>query len=275
MVIGGRNFQVYDNERKTNKSIRIGGDNMLYVNAKLYEPKNIYNFIEASITLIINSIPNLTSQKEYWLFYFIKDDFWANWSSLCNANIEQDFLGFPLLRKNTRHAVEAFLDLYNLCMDSEYMTVLKYCARQHKNSGKYTEYLFHNQFSIQSKCKIAIDMYSGERQFFEELVNISRKSNEYIHPNVFVDVISVNEQERKEQILKEMLNANFLLLTNAYKLILQRFYHSVQPQLSCLSCYVNGLCDQCYQMLCNNFNSIINDELLINTNWTPITFYNN
>jgi len=72
---------------------------MLSVNKELYEPRNIYNFIDVSVNLLLNRIPGLTTRKEYWLFYFVKDDFFANWSSLCNANIDQDFLGFPLIRK--------------------------------------------------------------------------------------------------------------------------------------------------------------------------------
>ena len=98
---------------------------MLCVNKYLYNYNSIYNFINNSVNLMINDNPNLTSKKEYWLFYFIKEDFYSSLYSIYNVDIDMDFFGFSLIKKNTRHAVEAFLDLYNLCLDPEYLVVLE------------------------------------------------------------------------------------------------------------------------------------------------------
>lgn len=101
---------------------------MLTINSnfqQLLEKENIFSFINTSIQQISYNIPDLFQRKEYWLFYYIKDDFWANCASLYRMDIEQDFLGFPLIRKNTRHAIEAFFDFYNLCYDPDYMCVLE------------------------------------------------------------------------------------------------------------------------------------------------------
>lgn len=239
---------------------------MLSVNKMLYNPNNIYNFINTSVDWMVDNIPDMKASKEYWLFYFIKDDYFANLSSLYNANIDLDFLGFPVIRKNTRHAIESFLDLYNLCMDQDYLQVLKYCAHQQKNAGKYSDYLYRGQFSIQSKCNIAKKMYDRD---FQSLVDLSQKSNEYIHPNVFVDVISVNEKDKKKDILKELLHTNIFLLTQAYRLLLKKFNQNMQPHLSCC---VNGICLQCYQMLYNNLSNLIDTQLLIEICPTPYMF---
>lgn len=243
---------------------------MLSVNNVLYEPNNIYNFINTSVNLMINNIPGLTARKEYWLFYFIKDDFRANVSSLYNVDVDTDFLGFPVIKKNTRHAVESFLDLYNLCSDQDYMDVLKYCSYESKCAGKYSSYLHNGQFTIISKNKIAKEKYDGDFQF---LVDIAQQSNAYIHPNVFVDVIPVNERNKKENILKKLLNTNIFLLDQAYKLLLKQCNQNMQPYIGCLGC-TNGQCFQCYQKAYYNLWNCIDTRLLIESHQEAI-YYNN
>lgn len=238
---------------------------MLSVNKILFDTRNIYNFIDVSIKILVNSVPDLTKTKEYWLFYYIKDDFFANLNSLYNANIDQDFFGFPLIRRNTRHAIESFLDLYNLCEDEKYMIVLEYCAKRHKNAGKYTNYLFKGQFSIQSKCNIALS-YGGD---FKYLIDISRAGNDYVHPNVFVDVIPLNEIDKKKEILNELLNTNLYLLIASYDLILKKYNNNEQPYLRC--CMYNS-CRECYRNAQNIFQYCINNQLLIDINTMSVTF---
>lgn len=245
---------------------------MLMINRNLYNSRNICNFIDASMSYLMKKDPSLRSTKEYWLFYYIKDDFLANFSSLYNADIDQDFLGFPFIRRNTRHAIESFLDLYNLCMDQDYIEVLKFCAKEQKSAGKYKQYIYsgHNshtgQFTIQSKCNIANEMYGAN---FQELVNIAVESNSYVHPNVYMNTIPMEDRLKKQQILKELLHTNLNLFNQAYILMLKRFNQGEQP---CLSCCIYPNCIQCYNNMYNEFYFCIEKQLLIEVTPTPINF---
>lgn len=245
---------------------------MLKVNSTLFEPANIYNFINTSITTLYGFIPSLTQSPEYLLFFFVKDDFSANWSWLQYADIDLDFMGFPLIRRNTRHAIESFLDLHNLCIDSNYMSVLKYCSKQDKNAGIYGKYLFDGQFTIQSKCNIAKNNISNcpkYAQYLQKLVDEASECNKFTHPNIFLNIISTQDLNKKRHILCNLLNINIELLTNAYSLILKKFYQGVQPYLKCCP---NMMCNQCYQDLITRFYSCVNNNLLINTTQTTFNF---
>ena len=230
---------------------------MLSVNNMLFDPKNIYNFIDASINKLLHNMPELRMEKEYWLFYYIKDDFFANWRSLQNVDINQDFLGFPLIKKNTRHAIEAFLDLNNLCHDKDYLIVLEYGSKLCQTPGKYQEYLYKGQFTIQSKNNIA----KAYGQDFQTYIEKASDSNRYVHPNVFLDIIQPNEIDKKRNILCDLLNTNTYLLTEAYKLILNKYNNNQHPYLGCSNCVYNQ-CDQCYQNAYNTFKYCINYDLL-------------
>lgn len=105
---------------------------MLCVNKKLYEERNIYSFIQASVLQLNRQNPYLIYKKEYRLFYYIAEDFCANMNFLSNYDITMDAFGFPVIKKNTRNAIEAFLDLYNLCCDDMYIDVLMYNAKKRR-----------------------------------------------------------------------------------------------------------------------------------------------
>lgn len=55
---------------------------MLIVNPEITDNfesrKNIYTFINASITEILYNFSELRTSKKYWLFYYIKADFSSN-----------------------------------------------------------------------------------------------------------------------------------------------------------------------------------------------------
>ncbi len=249
---------------------------MLTINSnfqQLLEKENIFSFINTSIQQISYNIPDLFQRKEYWLFYYIKDDFWANCASLYRMDIEQDFLGFPLIRKNTRHAIEAFFDFYNLCYDPDYMCVLEQCAGERKDGGKYSKYLYHGRYTIRVKSEIAKIEHGGE---FEKYLDIYRQCNAYVHPNVFLDVISVTDIRKKEEILKKFLLTNLELLDISYRLFLYRFNQNMQPLL--FACHNRAPycdCNYCYKKLFNDFQCIVNDPvnpLLTLVNPAPINF---
>lgn len=250
---------------------------MLIVNRNLYpipNSGNIYSFIEASINALIAIKPELKlkERKEFWLFYYIKEDYFSNLASLFNADIDFDFLGFPFIRRNTRHAVEAFLDLYNLCRDENYIEVLSYCAGKQKHVKKYGKYCYKGQFTIQSKCNIAKSEHGMD---FQKFVDVSKECNAYVHPNTFMETISIYEKEKKEKILKELLNTNFDLLVKAYCLMLDKFNQNIQPYLGCLGCYNGPNCYLCYREQYNLFYNYINGQLLVSgtPNNTPNNFY--
>lgn len=232
---------------------------MLIINNELFNQNNIYNFIEWSVNKLISISPGIKATKEYWLFYYIKDDFCNNLSSLCNRDISIDFLGFPQIKKNTRHAIEAFIDLNNLISDNEYITVLEYCSKQGKYSSKYNEYLYKGQFTIQSKFNIANELYG--KNFNQDLMETCKGSNNYVHPNVFVKVIDQNDTETKKKILKELLNINLFLLKEAYSLMLKKFSNSNQPLLGCYGCN-NYNCYNCYSGAIHRFRYIIDNNLI-------------
>ena len=132
---------------------------MLLLNQDLFVHNNILTFIDQSTNILIANNNQLAFEKEYWLYYYIKEDFISNLRSLYNKDIDLDTFGFSFIRRNTRHMIEAFLDLYNLCNNSNYMTVLKYCAHISKEVGRYSTYLYKGQFTIRSKCNIAKEHY--------------------------------------------------------------------------------------------------------------------
>ena len=62
----------------------------MQVNQRLFERPSVYDFIDSSINCIINGQSNLyiNQSKDYWLFYFVKQDFFTNWMSINNYNID-------------------------------------------------------------------------------------------------------------------------------------------------------------------------------------------
>lgn len=241
---------------------------MLLVNPMLYENNSIEQFINASVNCMIRDIPRLNEKKEYWLFYFIKEDFRMNLWSLYQTDIDVDFFGFPMIRKNTRHAIEAFLDLYNLCSEQEYMEILKYCAKQKSDIQKYRKYLYREQFTIISKYNIAKEMYDKDFSF---LIEVSKKSNKYVHPNVFIDIIPVEQREEKLKILHELVLTNIYLLNEAYLLLIKQFNSNEHPCIGCMPYGCNRNCSWCYQCALDKFNRVVNSKLLVEMN--PQTNY--
>lgn len=243
------------------------------INNELYNPYNIFNYIDTSINHLINGIPNITSSKEYFLFYYVKQNFFTNWMSLQNFDISQDVFGFPIIHLLTRHSIEAFLDLYNLSRDPMYEGVLAYCSKQSVECvGKYQGYMWNRGFTIQSKyniaktnemgCHLSVDDWFP---LYPDLVGMASKCNKYAHPDTYLPIIS--DQKSKEKILKELLITNLYLFTNSYSLILQRFNGGNQPSVSCNQC-INpqfSPCDKyrCVNCLKKRFEDIVNSAFFL------------
>lgn len=242
---------------------------MYVLNPGLYQPSNIYNFIEESVNVLLLNNQGLNSQKEYWLFYYIKEDFFANWISLQNYNIEMDVLGFAHIKRNTRHAIESFLDLYNLSKDADYIEVLKYCAKEKDyNIYKYRNYMYKNQFTIKSKFNIA-KCYKGE---FKNFIDITHECNSYVHPNVFIDLPTINNMQVKQDVLKRLLSVNIFVFNEAFKILLNKYNGGQYVALSCAGClYYN--CANCHNNIYNNMNNIICSQLLLSVSPQGYNFY--
>ena len=97
---------------------------MLVLNQDFFNPRNIIQFIEASTNVLTYNNREVVAQKEYWLYYYIKEDVTSNLYSLQGRDINLDIFGFSSIKRTTRHAIEAYLDMFNLCGDPEYIEVM-------------------------------------------------------------------------------------------------------------------------------------------------------
>ncbi len=276
-----------------------------------YKPINIFSYIQTSVNYLINNIYNIAASKEYFLFYYVQQNFYTNWMSLHNFDVSsQDVLGFPVIHILTRHSIEAFLDLYNLCRDQRYEDVLAFCSKDGKYKGVneyngiYKYFLGknnNNYFTVHIKHKIATNDVKGcakdyhlvKNDWFPteiDLLKISDKCNKYAHPNVYLTPVTavfsttnsyLGYTESKESILRELLIANLYIYTNSYFLILQKFYGENSAGFICRQC-TNPLFrlndkNRCVYCLRQQFESIVNSSNLL-VNKTPINqsnaFYN-
>lgn len=231
---------------------------MLVLNQDFFNPRNIIQFIEASTNVLTYNNREVVAQKEYWLYYYIKEDVTSNLYSLQGRDINLDIFGFSSIKRTTRHAIEAYLDMFNLCSAPEYIEVMKYCShKESRVTGNYWKYRYNNQYTIQSKARIAKEIHGAD---FQWLFNISKESNSYVHPDVFVDVIGQDEVARKEAILRELLQVNFNMLTGAYSLLMRKFNNGQQPCLNCMGCPTRN-CLSCYKGAASNFQQLLNWQL--------------
>lgn len=192
---------------------------LMVVNKELYvNPYNIINFINFDISGMINSIANLRSSKEYLYFFYVKEDVVFNWYSICNSFIDdQNPIDFPIIKRNTRHAIESFFDLYNLLKDPDYYYVLNYNHNNPNLPEKYKKFLYNGRFTIQSKYKIAIEKEQVDNlENFQDYFEMAKKCNSAVHPNPNVLTMTLLE-------LQHILIINFKLLNNAYEVLLRKF----------------------------------------------------
>lgn len=239
---------------------------MQFLNRDFYNNTNIISYINNSIQVMINGNQNILKTEEYLLFYYIKENFVSNFYSLYNTDIDMDCFGFSVIQRNTRHSIESYLDLVNLISDRDYLTVMKYCAKQGKYDVKYHPYLNKNIFSIPAKYNIATKMYS--QNIPGTLLTVASNSNRHVHPNVFIKMINMNECNKKADILRTLLNTNLLVLTESYKLIVQKFNNGTFPTLNCQSCvpFWARNCSVCFENERIRFQNLIDNGLVTYTN---------
>lgn len=246
----------------------------MFLNNDFYTQCNILGFINSSIQFLSHINPVLLSSNEYRLFFFIKENFASNLFSLQGVNIDFECMGFPLLHRNTRHSIESYLDLINLCQDDEYLSVLEYCAKKGKHNPKFAPYKSGKIFTIHSKHRIATELYGLNSM--DVLCDIAGNNNDYIHPNIFTDILTGNDAIKKSDILKLLLSTNIFLLTSGYQAILGKFNNGLQPVLNCSQCQQFTLknCSACYNTEYMKFNNLVNTGLFtytppISSYWSP------
>lgn len=248
---------------------------MQFLNRDFYNNNNILGYIDSSMQALINMNTTILTTKEYMLFFYIKEDFTANYFSLYTTDIDLECLGFSVLQRNTRHSIEAFLDLVNLCNDPDYLSVMKFNAKKGRYNPKYRSYINGKLFTIHAKYEIATQMYNANIP--RDLLTISAKTNSYTHPNTFVNILTYNEYDKKLEILRDLLRASLYTLTTAYKLILKKFNNNMTPILTCSSCpFINPLLKNCNQCFLNEearFQNLIKNALITYTNPFQTSYY--
>lgn len=205
---------------------------MKIVNQQFIMQNRVRGFVEQSINSMIERNPDLTGDKAYWLYYYVKTDYDMILNSLLNYDVNSDFLGFPNQQQVLRHQIEAFLDLFNLASDRAYMAVLKKNNQEDVPLGIYEEYLGKGSFyNIKQKLKIA------KRNGFpygSYLEGFAKNSNRYVHPNVFIET---SRQEAKEKLLRNLINVSIFLVVEAYKVMTGILANrGLQPRMDCENC---------------------------------------
>jgi len=243
-----------------NKFLREDIRSMQFLNRDFYAPNNVLNYIDVSMQAVINRLPAILGTKEYLLYFYIREDFNANLCAMFNTNIDIECLGFSVLHRNTRHAIEAFLDLLNLSHDLDYLSVLEHCADRKKRYNSKYHSILQGKCTIHKKYEIATQMYN--ENIPHELVDISSETNNYTHPNVFIELLTVNDYSKKSELLRSLLNASFYTLINAYVLLLQKFNNNTLPTLGCCNAFPRD-CMQCFRNEQARFQNLINNSLTI------------
>lgn len=225
---------------------RLMAKNILYYGCG-YDGLNrcdIVRYITLNIDYVQRNNPNLYSSVPYWLFYYIQNDFLTNMYSLENYDLDSDPFGFPTIRRNTRHAIEAFIDLVNLCHDENgYLPVLRFCDKKDDlpSGCKYEAYAEKTgYFSIYGKSKIAQD-FSGEN--FKWLCKIYNECNAYVHDNTSVELLE--DRREKIEVLLTLVKANFYMLEKSFGKIMEKFGGGKWVNFGCRDCPYNMNCYAC------------------------------
>ena len=231
---------------------------MQFLNRDFYAPNNVLNYINVSMQAVINQMPAILGTKEYLLYFYIKEDFNANLYALINTDINLECLGFSVLQRNTRHAIEAYLDLVNLSHDQDYLSVLEHCDDRTKRYNPKYHSILQGKCTIYKKYTIATEMH--DENIPHELVDISSQTNNHTHPNAFIELLTINDYNKKCEILRNLLNACFYTLTNAYAILLQKFNNNMLPTLGCCNIPFKN-CKQCLMNEQARFQNLINNSL--------------
>lgn len=176
----------------------------------------------------------LKNSEYYKLFSMIYENFVSNLNYLANIDPILDVLGFPVTNRNIRNSIEVYYDLYNLCSDQDYLSLLKVYSsceipadrdREIVNR-KYHKYKPRSRYlTIKIKANIAKYEYHLNEEIYELLKGISIHTNAYVHSDVFIRA----DIHKKTGKLMELVKTDCLILCYAYELMqeyINHVYHS-------------------------------------------------
>lgn len=244
-----------------------GEEGMMYLNKDFYSLE-LLQLIDSSMQSIYSKKQLQQGSAEYYehmLFGFIREDFVANFYSLNGWDIDFDAIGFSVIRRNTRHMIEAYFDLINLVADENYIDVMKFCSHEIDTyDGEYSTFRDDKTPGFTIKAKYHISKDKNGAQGLKNLYKLAVASNRYVHPNVFVEYLSFEEQEKKAKILKELLSSDFQVMEEAYRIILEIDSNGLQPTLLCQNCnyFPPRPCGNCVKMAFNRMKNLIENGLI-------------
>lgn len=222
---------------------------------------------------------------QYRLFYYIYNDFLMSMYSLYNYDIDKETTDFSYIQMLTRHAIESFFDLFCLCNDSKYISVLKYDSvysvslneEDINNLKSFPKNSKH--YSIRDKKSFA-EVYAQKQKEeirdilmsnIEDLFNVASNSNKYIHPNVLRKNTAILEKNKRtiSTLLKSMAHCIML----GYYLIYNKYWAGKIPCTYCFSLLTQKnkdevilCCKKCFVARCNDFENFITNYLFEDTN---------
>lgn len=224
---------------------------MLIINPE-FDRYRYYNFISNSINKIVEKKPEICRDMAYCLCYYIASDFEKNVRSITNEEVSRDVRGFPYIQSNTRHMIEAVIDLYNLCCDERYSEVLERnnTRKETSETSIYSGFLYKGKYTWKSKMNIADKMYG--KNFFWLAGYINRFSAS-VHPDINIFFIHPDDIMTKQKNLAELFKLNIDIFDYAYELMKYKYNGGVQPQLCCNGNCIMNKCDICRSSLYNAF----------------------
>lgn len=170
---------------------------------------------------IYNYYPQYNSNEQFIalhkLFYIIVENVRIDLNYLSFLDPANDPIGFPTMKKNLRSTIEAFYDLYNLSLNSDYLTILKNNSSFINESQvipKEYKKLKVDQFkfySLKDKANIAIKCNNFNTEKYDFYKEIALNGNAYVHNDIFVP-----SPADKSLILENMLRTDCTIICDSY-----------------------------------------------------------
>lgn len=208
----------------------------------------------------------LLATPDYRLFYYIREDMDLMFYLFCRTDPGNDPMIYPGIERSTRHAMEAYVDLFNLFMGGkEYLRYLQYTeSRRHPERAgenpamkeaeifikKHLEGRCRNPISFQAKMiffrmylgtwmrspqekGLSGDWWQADSHFAEEhLYGAFRRCSRYSHPDLFTPAFGPEENLQKHED-----SARVLLTENMsyYQKSVYLFYRKFRGNTACFA----------------------------------------
>lgn len=213
--------------------------------AILNEIQRYKNIMETNIKQYVNYLLQQKSFEffltpNYRLFTLIAENIRLNLNFFSTVIIEWDIFNFLGPRRNIRNSIESYYDLFNLSTDEEYFDLMKYNSEYVQcpdevvirlKKSKYNIYVYNKNntakkkhLTMADKSNIALlnGMDEATVQWYRK---ISKESNQFIHPDIFMPVEPYNE---KMDSARGLMVTDCQLLNDAFQLLLQFIVKNIQ-----------------------------------------------